>query len=76
MHGTRASVDFYVNVIAMYKGKLEEWYVSNKSLYIYFVAIFVTAWVVFFPRTKIAWKVFMDLPEPPTELKQALNFTN
>ena len=76
MHGATASVDFYSNVIAPYKGALEEWFVSNKSLYIYFMAIFVTAWAVLIPSTKIAWRVFSDLPEPPTELKQALNYTD
>jgi lipopolysaccharide/colanic/teichoic acid biosynthesis glycosyltransferase len=76
MHGAKASVDFYANVIAPYKGSLEEWFVSNKSLYIYLVAIFVTAWAVLVPSTKIVWKVFKDLPEPPVELKQILNFTN
>ena len=74
MHGATASVDFYANVIAPYKGALEEWFVSNKSLYIYFLSIFVTAWAVLIPSTKIAWRVFKDLPEPPTELKQALNY--
>jgi lipopolysaccharide/colanic/teichoic acid biosynthesis glycosyltransferase len=74
MHGATASVDFYANVIAPYKGALEEWFVSNKSLYIYFLAIFVTAWAVLIPTTKMAWKLFKDLPEPPTELKQALNY--
>ena len=76
MHGATASVDFYSNVIAPYKGSLEEWFVSNKSLYIYFMAVFVTAWAVLIPSTKIAWRVFRDLPEPPTELKQALNYTS
>lgn len=74
MHGATASVDFYADVIAPYKGALEEWFVSNKSLYIYFLAIFTTIWAVFFPSTKIAWRVFRDLPEPPAELKQALKF--
>ena len=63
MHGATASVDFYENVIAPYKGALEEWFVSNKSLYIYFLAIFVTVWTVLIPSTKIAWKIFKDLPE-------------
>ena len=54
---------------------LEELFVSNKSLYIYFVAIFVTVWAVLIPSTKIAWRVFKDLPEPPADLKQGLNFT-
>ena len=74
MHGARASVDFYANVIAPYKGSLEEWFVLNKSLYIYFMAILVTAWAVLFPKTKIAWKVFKDLPKPPKDLEHALNY--
>ncbi len=75
MHDATASIDFYANVIAPYKGALEKWFVLNKSLYIYFVAIFITAWAVLIPNTKIVWSVFKDLPEPPNELKQALNFT-
>ena len=74
MHGVTASVDFYANVIAPYKGALEEWFVSNKGINIYFLAIFITAWTVVFPSTKIAWRFFKELPEPPSELKQALNF--
>jgi len=74
MHGETASVDFYDNVIAPYKGALEEWFVSNKNLYIYFMAIFATVWAVLFPKTKVAWRVFKGLPEPPEELKSALNY--
>lgn len=74
MHGATASVDFYDNVIAPYKGALEEWFVSNKGLYVYFLAIFTTIWAIFFPKTKVAWKVFKGLPEPPEELKLALNY--
>ena len=74
MHGATASVDFYGNVISPYKGALEEWFVSNKSLYIYFLAIFITVWVVLFPKTKVAWTVFKGLPQPPEELKKALNY--
>jgi lipopolysaccharide/colanic/teichoic acid biosynthesis glycosyltransferase len=74
MHGARASVDFYATIIAPYKASLEEWYISNKNIYIYFLAIFVTVWTVVFPRTQIVWRVFRDLPEPPTELKKALNY--
>ncbi len=76
MHGANGSIDFYENVIAPYKGKLEEWFVINKSFYIYFLAIFITAWAVLIPSTKIVWRVFKDLPEPPNDLKHALNFTN
>ena len=74
MHGATASVDFYDNVIAPYKGALEEWFVSNKSIYIYFTAIFTTIWAVLFPKTEVAWTVFKGLPEPPEELKLALKY--
>ena len=74
MHGATASVDFYDNVIAPYKGALEEWFVLNKNLYIYFMAIFTTVWAVLFPKTTVAWTVFKGLPEPPEELKLALNY--
>ncbi|MDC1190410.1 sugar transferase [Gammaproteobacteria bacterium] len=74
MHGASASVDFYDNVIAPYKGSLEEWFISNKGLYIYFLSIFLTVWSVLIPSTKTAWRMFKNLPEPPEELKQALKY--
>ena len=74
MHGATASIDFYDKVIAPYKGSLEKWFVLNKGLYIYFLAIFMTVWAVLIPGTKLAWKIFKDLPEPPEELKLALNY--
>jgi lipopolysaccharide/colanic/teichoic acid biosynthesis glycosyltransferase len=74
MHGANASVEFYNNFIAPFKGALEEWFVTNKSLYIYFMAIFITAWVVLFPKTKVPWVVFKGLPRPPKELKLALRY--
>ena len=74
MHGARASVDFYDSVIAPYKGSLEEWFVTNRGLYIYFLAIFITVWVVLFPKTTVAWRAFKELPEPPSELKLFLNY--
>ena len=74
MYGATASVDFYHNVIAPYKGALEEWFVANKGLYIYFIAILTTVWVIAFSNTKVTWIVFKGLPEPPEELKLSLNF--
>ena len=74
LHGANASIDFYDKVIAPYKGALEEWFVLNKGLYLYFLSIFVTIWVVFFPKSKVAWIVFKDLPEPPEKLKLVLNY--
>ena len=76
MNGPLASVDFYNKIISPYKGSLEKWFVLNKSLYIYFLAIFITIWTVLSPTTNIAWKLFKGLPDPPKELKQVLNYPN
>ena len=74
MYGETASVDFYNNIIAPYKGSLEEWFVSNKNIYIYFISIILTIWAVLFPKTKSAWYFFKELPVPPKELKDILNY--
>lgn len=74
MQGSFASKDFYNSVILPYKGNLEEWYFSKKNLFLYFVLIILTVIVVLFPSSKIIWKIFKDLPKPPSELKRVLNF--
>ena len=74
MQGDLASIDFYNNYIAPYKGALEEWFVLNKGSLIYFLAIIITIWAIFVPRTKMHWKIFKNLPKPPEELKQALKY--
>ena len=76
LHGANASIEFYDKVIAPYKGALEGWFVLNKGIYIYFLTILITIWVVFFSKSKVAWKMFRDLPEPPDELKSVLNYEN
>ena len=74
MSGETASIDFYNNVIAPYKGSVEKWFIANKGIYLYFLIIIVTVWVVLYPRTKILWKIFRNLPEPPDNLKELLNY--
>ncbi|MBK1727509.1 sugar transferase [Halorhodospira neutriphila] len=58
----------YDQVIMPYKGELERWYVRHQGLGNYFLLITLTAWVVVFPRSRVFWRVFRDLPEPPPEL--------
>ncbi len=74
MSGPSASIDFYSNIIAPYKGSLEEWFVSNKGLNIYFISILLTVFVILFPSSKLPWRLFKNLPHPPAELKEPLNF--
>jgi lipopolysaccharide/colanic/teichoic acid biosynthesis glycosyltransferase len=56
---------FYDEVVMPYKGKLEEWYVENVSLRNYLLCIFLTAWVIFFPKSSLYKRVFSDLPTSP-----------
>jgi lipopolysaccharide/colanic/teichoic acid biosynthesis glycosyltransferase len=72
--GQIASIDFYDNVIAPYKGQVEAWYVEHQSLGTYFAVIAVTVWVVLFSRSNIVWRAFQGLPVPPDELKLPLNY--
>lgn len=72
--GEYGSLDFYNKVIAPYKGSLEEWYVKNRSLRTYFTAIFITSWVVAFPKSTLAWRAFSGIPIPPVELRIPLNY--
>lgn len=70
MHAAKDPNRFYDEMIMPYKGALEEWYVRNESLTNYLLVIFVTAWVVIFPKSRIAWRVFAGLPNPPKGLNE------
>ena len=67
--------NFYDSIIMPYKGLLEEWYVENKSLSLYFQLIFVTAWTVFRPDSRVVGLIFKNLPEPPLELHSSLGLS-
>lgn len=56
---------FYEDHIAPYKGELEMWYLAHKSLWTDLRLVFLTAWVVFFPQSTIAYRSFPDLPARP-----------
>jgi lipopolysaccharide/colanic/teichoic acid biosynthesis glycosyltransferase len=54
---------FYQTVISPYKGALEIWYSDNKSFYVDFMILFLTAWVIISKESKLVYKVFKNLPE-------------
>lgn len=60
----------YDEVIMPYKGRLEEWYVENRGVGVYFGLIFLTIWVVLFHSIRPVWRIFSDLPMPPKEISQ------
>ncbi len=65
-------VAFYDDVIAPYKGKLEEWYEEHQSLYTYFALLLLTIWAVLFSKMNILKKIFPDIPPPPKELNNLI----
>jgi len=71
LHRARDPITFYDQVISPYKGTVEQWHIEHQSLKTYFLIILTTVWVVFFPKSRIEWKLF-DLPAPPPELRKVL----
>jgi lipopolysaccharide/colanic/teichoic acid biosynthesis glycosyltransferase len=58
---------FYKTVIIPYKEALETWYINNANIFLYFVLLFLTIFVLVKPNTTI-WKVvFKSLPDEPIE---------
>ena len=55
--------EFYENTIYPFKGEVEIWYQNNKSFFLDTKLIFITAWVIFSPNSKIYEKLFEDLPK-------------
>ena len=69
LDGRDDPIGFYNENITPYKSELEIWFVQNNSLWLYIKAIFVTAWVVIFPASKIADIAFSGIPRLPESLK-------
>jgi lipopolysaccharide/colanic/teichoic acid biosynthesis glycosyltransferase len=61
--------EFYEKMVAPYKGELELWYQKNKSTYVDLVLIFLTAWVIIFPKSELLHSVFKDLPKRPESIR-------
>ena len=63
-------ITFYTEKIAPYKGEVELWYQKQKSLWVDFKIIFLTAWVILFPKSDLTYKWFKDLPAKPDWMKE------
>jgi hypothetical protein len=55
-------IAFFDEVIQPYKGELELWYCDNKSFFTDISVIFLTAWVILFPKSQLIYKMFKTLP--------------
>lgn len=54
--------DFYKIHIAPYKGALEMWYNKRKSFWVDLCIIFLTGSAILFPKNKLAFRLFKDIP--------------
>ena len=63
--------EYYARSVAPYKGALEMWYQENKSTWLDIQLIFLTAWVILFPKSELAYKMYSDLPARPKGLVPA-----
>ena len=57
--------EYYKNVIIPYKGQLELWYKEKASIIVDIAIVFLTAWVIIFPKSKLPYQMFKDLPKRP-----------
>ena len=53
----------YAKVVSPYKGALEMWYQDHMGLWTDFWLIFLTAWVIVFPKSELMNVIFRDLPK-------------
>ena len=53
----------YEKIILPYKGELEMWYQTNNSLFLDFQLIFMTAWVILVPSSKLYENWFKNIPK-------------
>lgn len=74
MHASADPDHFYDNIIMPYKGLLEEWYVHNQTLTVYLKCIWFTIVAVLRRESQAVWSGFKDLPTPPAELAEAVNW--
>ena len=61
--------EYYQKYIAPYKGEIEVWYQNHISFYTDMMIIFLTAWIIFRPKSNLPYKIFKDLPQKPQHLK-------
>ena len=59
----QAPADFYRQHISPAKGELELWYQRNLGPFTDFKLVFLTAWVIVFPGTRLVRRVFPTLPK-------------
>lgn len=57
----------YRQVIIPYKASLEQWYVRNRSISLYFQVIALTLVALFLPSSRLPWRIWPSLPPLPDQ---------
>ena len=63
---------FYNEYIAPYKGQLGIWYLENGTITTDLKVIFITFWVIFFPKSQLLFKALKGLPQNTLFEKKSL----
>ncbi len=56
--------EVYAKIISPHKGALEMWYLDHMGFWTDTKLVFLTAWVVLFPKSDLTLRMFKDLPKP------------
>jgi lipopolysaccharide/colanic/teichoic acid biosynthesis glycosyltransferase len=59
----------YAEIIGPYKAELEAWYYKKRNVITYLLLVFVTVWVIIFPRSEIYRRIWSSLPPLPAALE-------
>ena len=62
-HSNLPPHECYRTIILPYKGALEVWYQQHQNFYTDFMILFLTAWYVLFPKSKLVNRIFPSLPK-------------
>lgn len=62
-------MEFYDKVIMPYKGRLECWYVENRSFSLYLALIVFTVLAVALPSNRLLWRLYPGIPARPEALR-------
>ncbi len=65
-------IEFDLNIITPYKGRIESWAVRNLSIAFYWQLFLLTIAVVLNPQTKYRKWLQLRVPAPPVELVDLL----
>jgi lipopolysaccharide/colanic/teichoic acid biosynthesis glycosyltransferase len=66
--------EYFEKHIMPYKGAVELWYQQQASLLTDLKIIFLTAWVIVFPKSTLYYRIFPDLPRPSGYLQPDVAF--